>query len=362
MKTLSTLVVVLIATSRLAGQDWNVDALADYTTDSKATKTVITGAFPQGLYVMPQTYWPFTILTQPTRAVLDSKIEWRVTSESLKQFGPGTIACFDAPTAKRQWNAYVIFKDLEESNAKTVKKVVGDKFSAGLNCFYLIYTDPTQATQTRVFECSSQDQFEDNWEKAIRRSDKHRFILMQNMAWLAKVPPNAEESRRNLVQKYLTESAPLVAQLSEKTQSSIIAATAYKKKTDEFFEHLNGTVVIDDKLNSYELYWYAKRSQLSVDGNYDVKIDVNQFLQNLSDAAKNTKCTVKVFTTNGQNADILVAKRDRKFKSLGPSVVTTELERALYYFQAWRHGELTGETLSPVDCTGKSKDITITEE
>ena len=187
-------------------------------------------------------------------------------------------------------------------------------------------------------------------------------MLMQNMAWLAKVPPNAEESRRNLVQKYLTESAPLVAQLSEKPQSRVLAATAYRKKTDELFEHLNATVAIDDKLKSYELYWHAKRGQLGVDRNYDVEIDLKQFQQNLFAATKNTKCTVKVFTTNGQNAVIRVAKRNRKFKWLGLSVVTTELERASYYFQSWRDGKLTGETSSPVDCMGKSKDITITEK
>jgi len=362
MKTLSTLVVVLITVSRIAGQDCNVDALWDYTKDSKATKTLIAGAFFNGLDVMPQTHSPATILTQSTGVDLNTKIDWRVTSDFSKQFGPGAIACYDEPNVKRQWNAYVIFKDLNESNAKTIKWLVGEKLSAGLNRFYLIYTDPSQATQTRVFECTSRDQFEDTWEKVTGRSDKHRFILTQNMTWLAKVPPNAEESRCNLVQKYLTESAPLVTQLSEKQQSSVIAATTYKKKTNELFEHLNSTVVIDDKLKSYELYWYAKSSQLGVNGNYNIEIDLNQFRQNLFEATKNTKCTVKVFTTNGTNAVIQVAKQDRKFKWLGTSVVTTELERASYYFQAWRNGKLTGETSSPVDCTGKSRDILITEK
>jgi hypothetical protein len=127
------------------------------------------------------------------------------------------------------------------------------------------------------------------------------------------------------------------------------------------FDDLRTRGAMDDKTTAYVLQWQIDRGRFRDFGGASLSTAYTQFQFNLVEAASNTKCTVRVFTSNGQNAEIKAAKADKRFEGIGQSTVVKEMERAKYFFQCWRNNKKTGETSEPYDCTGKSQDITITE-
>ena len=139
-----------------------------------------------------------------------------------------------------------------------------------------------------------------------------------------------------------------------KTQSLV-------KLQDAFFQKANTEFIADDKILSYELYWRAQKP--AIDGSNVDLVALHQFQDDLTMAATNTTCTLTVFSSKGEGAEIRYKKKsDKEFSVLGPSIVNTEVERAGYEFECWRKGKRTGATTQLVDCTGKTQRVTITEQ
>jgi hypothetical protein len=362
MKSAAILAPVIVAGYSIFGLAADPQPISppfgDYTVNGQLRAATGTGLFEEGIAVTPGDWG---LVDPNSKAVLsvDSSIDWRLSPDLLRSESCGRLAFFDAPSANQPWTAKLVFKDLSERNVKTVHDFAAQKLAATSKPFILILSDPAQESP-RVTRAASDAAFQATWREWTSEPGEYRYILTENFVGIEKLAPDGREKRRELINSYLSDCKPLVDTL-RKSPMSLLTAQACVHRTDELFAALSTSRVSNDKMTSYQLSWQVQRMELGSQPTLAVIERFDAFQTNLKMAADDTKCTVTVIATKGQNAEIRAAKTDGRYEAIGVSVVTKEMERALYYFQSWRNNVLTGETMAPVDCTGKDQTVQITE-
>lgn len=191
-----------------------------------------------------------------------------------------------------------------------------------------------------------------------------RYALFDQTVVVTLSPPKGNDAVAAFFATHRDENAGLIKAVLAKEDALMptVEAKTFAAKTNELFRLMNTKCLINDKLELYEIGWRDFRLALTSKDPLTSKVlsNLKAYNENLFAATEGKGCTVRVFSTKGNGAEIKYAKLDGDFIEMGLSVATQELERAQYRFEAYRDGTRTGAVSA--DCTTKTQEVTIPEK
>jgi hypothetical protein len=156
------------------------------------------------------------------------------------------------------------------------------------------------------------------------------------------------------------------AALAAKKDPDLSDLDEIRQATTKTFAQLDKSGLLDPRLAAYENQWTKLKDLKAAPAEFGERAVtfVEAFIACGTAAHKGTKATVTVGASKGDGALIKYVKAADAAAGVpsnqfGISLVTKEIERAAYIFQAFRNGKETGRT-DRVDCTDSKQPVVVT--